>query len=152
MCMLSTEDLKQISGKGITEEQVKNQLEDFKKGFPFLKIDAAASVGNGVVAPADDMRKQYIEAWNNYKAEGRKIVKFVPASGAASRMFKDMFGFLNADYNEPLRRNSLHRSRNSPSTMNLTTPARPTTARALMLWWPKATTKPWWPTCSKARA
>ena len=68
MCMLSTEDLKQISGKGITEEQVKNQLEDFKKGFPFLKIDAAASVGNGVVAPADDMRKQYIEAWNNYKA------------------------------------------------------------------------------------
>ena len=99
--MLSTEDLKQISGKGITEEQVKNQLEDFKKGFPFLKIDAAASVGNGVVAPADDMRKQYIEAWNNYKAEGRKIVKFVPASGAASRMFKDMFGFLNADYNEP---------------------------------------------------
>ena len=67
--MLSTEDLKQISGKGITEEQVKNQLEDFKKGFPFLKIDAAASVGNGVVAPADDMRKQYIEAWNNYKAE-----------------------------------------------------------------------------------
>ena len=50
MCMLSTEDLKQISGKGITEEQVKNQLEDFKKGFPFLKIDAAASVGNGVVA------------------------------------------------------------------------------------------------------
>ena len=65
--MLSTEDLKQISGKGITEEQVKNQLEDFKKGFPFLKIDAAASVGNGVVAPADDMRKQYIEAWNNYK-------------------------------------------------------------------------------------
>ncbi len=101
MCMLSTEDLKQISGKGITEEQVKNQLEDFKKGFPFLKIDAAASVGNGVVAPADDMRKQYIEAWNNYKAEGRKIVKFVPASGAASRMFKDMFGFLNADYNEP---------------------------------------------------
>ena len=46
--MLSTEDLKQISGKGITEEQVKNQLEDFKKGFPFLKIDAAASVGNGL--------------------------------------------------------------------------------------------------------
>ena len=42
-----------------------------------------------------------IDAWKEYKAEGKKIVKFVPASGAASRMFKDMFAFLSADYDVP---------------------------------------------------
>ena len=99
--MLSQEDLKQISGKGITEEQVKNQLEEFKQGFPFLKLEAAAAIDRGIVAPKEDERAEYVKRWNEYKAEGKKIVKFVPASGAASRMFKDMFAFLGADYNEP---------------------------------------------------
>ena len=45
--------------------------------------------------------KQYEDAWENYKAQGRTIVKFVPASGAASRMFKDMFAFVDADYDIP---------------------------------------------------
>lgn len=99
--MLSPEDLKQIAEKGITEEQVATQLEEFKKGFPFLKLEAAAGIGRGVIAPADSERADYIAKWEAYKAEGKKIVKFVPASGAASRMFKDMFAFLGADYDEP---------------------------------------------------
>ncbi len=99
--MLSPEDLKQIAAKGITEEQVLTQLEEFKKGFPFLKLESAAGIGHGVIAPADSERAGYIAKWEAYKAEGRKIVKFVPASGAASRMFKDMFAFLGADYDRP---------------------------------------------------
>ena len=99
--MLSQEDLKQIAGKGITEAQVEAQLEEFKNGFPFLRIDAAAGIGNGIVAPGESERAKYIDAWNAYKAEGRKIVKFVPASGAASRMFKDMFAFLGGSEDEP---------------------------------------------------
>lgn len=99
--MLSQEDLKQIAGKGISEEQVTNQLEEFKKGFPFLRLEAAAGIGHGVVAPDADEQAKYIDSWNAYKAEGKKVVKFVPASGAASRMFKDVFAFLNADYSEP---------------------------------------------------
>ena len=99
--MLTQQDLQQLAQKGITEEQIKTQLDEFKTGFPFLRLEAAAAVGHGIVAPADDERKCYIEAWNSYKAEGKKIVKFVPASGAASRMFKDMFAFLNADYDVP---------------------------------------------------
>ncbi|MDE6150666.1 MAG: DUF4301 family protein, partial [Prevotella sp.] len=43
----------------------------------------------------------YVKAWDDYKAEGKKIVKFVPASGAASRMFKDMFAFVDAEYDVP---------------------------------------------------
>ena len=99
--MLSQEDLKQIAAKGITEAQVETQLEEFKKGFPFLRLDAAAGIGNGIVAPGDDERASYINAWNSYKAGGKRVVKFVPASGAASRMFKNMFAFLSADYDEP---------------------------------------------------
>ena len=99
--MLSQQDLKQIAGKGISEQQIERQLGEFKTGFPFLKLEAAAAIGRGIVAPTEAEGKQYVEAWQQYKAEGRKVVKFVPASGAASRMFKDMFAFVDADYDVP---------------------------------------------------
>ncbi|MBO4820707.1 MAG: DUF4301 family protein [Prevotella sp.] len=99
--MLSQEDLRQIESKGITEKQIEAQLEEFKTGFPFLKLEAAAAIGKGIVAPDEDERKEYVKAWEDYKAAGKDIVKFVPASGAASRMFKDMFAFLSADYDVP---------------------------------------------------
>lgn len=98
---LSGTDKKQIASRGINEQQVENQLKQFEQGFPFLKLEAAASIGKGIIAPNDDERNKYIEKWNSYKANGHKVVKFVPASGAASRMFKDMFAFLNAPYNVP---------------------------------------------------
>ena len=99
--MLTEQDLKQITQKGISEEKLNNQLEQFKTGFPFLKLEAAAAIGRGIIAPDEAQRKQYVEAWNQYKAEGHRVVKFVPASGAASRMFKDMFAFVDADYDVP---------------------------------------------------
>ena len=99
--MLSQNDLKQIAQKGITEEQINAQLNEFKSGFPFLKLKAAASIEDGIVATSDADNAAYIKAWNDYKAKGHRIVKFVPASGAASRMFKDMFAFLDADYQVP---------------------------------------------------
>ena len=91
----------QIAQKGITPEQIENQLNEFKTGFPFLKLEAAAGIGKGIIAPNADERKQLEEVWNQYKAAGNKIVKFVPASGAASRMFKNMFAFVDADYDVP---------------------------------------------------
>ncbi len=99
--MLSQEDLKQIAQKGITEEQVIAQLDDFKKGFPFLRLEAPAGLGAGVIAFDEKQREEYIDLWKGYKAEGHQIVKFVPASGAASRMFKNMFAFLAAEYTTP---------------------------------------------------
>lgn len=99
--MLTEKDLKQIAQRGITEEQIKTQLKEFETGFPFLKLEAAASVGNGIVAPNESERKLYVKAWEDYKAAGKRIVKFVPASGAASRMFKNMFAFVDADYDVP---------------------------------------------------
>ena len=99
--MFSKEDLLQIQQKGISEAQIEAQLESFRKGFEFLKLQGAAAVGKGIIAPSDDEAEAYIQAWNDYKAEGHDITKFVPASGAASRMFKNMFEFLNADYEVP---------------------------------------------------
>ena len=46
--MLSNQDLRQIAQKGITEEQINMQLDEFKTGFPFLRLEAAASIGNGM--------------------------------------------------------------------------------------------------------
>lgn len=99
--MLSERDLKQIADKGISEKQIENQLDEFKTGFPFLRLEAAASVERGIVATSAESRESYEQSWKQYKAAGKKVVKFVPASGAASRMFKDMFAFVDADYDKP---------------------------------------------------
>ena len=99
--MFTQEDILQIQQKGMSEAQIEAQLECFRKGFDFLKLKGAAAVGDGIVAPSEDEAEAYIKAWNDYKAEGHNITKFVPASGAASRMFKNMFEFLDADYEVP---------------------------------------------------
>ncbi len=98
---LSEKDLQQIAQRGISQEQIETQLHQFETGFPFLRLDAAAAVGRGIVAPSEEERKQYVAAWEAYKAEGRRVVKFVPASGAASRMFKNIFSFVDGESNEP---------------------------------------------------
>ena len=99
--MLSERDLTQIADKGISEKQIENQLNEFKTGFPFLRLEAAASVEHGIVATTEESRAKYEKSWEQYKAAGKKVVKFVPASGAASRMFKDMFAFVDAEYDKP---------------------------------------------------
>ena len=99
--MLTEQDREQLRQKGISEEQLNQQLNNFQTGFPFLRLKSAASVGNGILRLADDEAERYVQVWDNYKAEGHRITKFVPASGAASRMFKDLFAFLEADYETP---------------------------------------------------
>ena len=99
--MISKADQALLSKKGISAEQVAEQLKTFKTGFPFLKIEAAATIGKGVMAPAQQEIDEYLKVWDNYCAEGNAILKFVPASGAASRMFKDLFSFLSAEYDVP---------------------------------------------------
>ena len=100
--MLTHEDKELLAKKGISEEKIAEQLACFEKGFPFLKLSAAASVENGgIMLAAEADQQRYLAAWDAYKAGDKKIVKFVPASGVASRMFKNMFEFLGADYDVP---------------------------------------------------
>ena len=99
--MLTAEDKALLEKKGISEEKIAEQLACFEKGFPFLKLDGAASIEKGILAPAEEEMKAYLEAWDAYMQGEKNIVKFVPASGAASRMFKNMFEFLGAEYDVP---------------------------------------------------
>ena len=99
--MITTQDKELLAKKGITEEQIVEQLACFQTGFPFLKLDAAASIEKGILAPDAEEQKAYLAAWDAYTNTDKTVVKFVPASGAASRMFKNLFEFLSADYDQP---------------------------------------------------
>lgn len=99
--MLTLQDKELLARKGISEAQIEEQLKCFKMGFPYLKLDAAASIEKGVLHPTADEQKEYLAAWADYTQTYKTIVKFVPASGAASRMFKDLFEFLGANYDKP---------------------------------------------------
>lgn len=100
--MLNANDLEQLKAKGISEKQIEEQLACFVKGFPFLEIAASASVEKGIMVISKEEQASYMDAWDAYLAKNKKIVKFVPASGAASRMFKNLYEFLSADYKEPM--------------------------------------------------
>ena len=99
---MTEKDKQQLAAKGISEERLAAQLACFAKGFPYLKLSAAASTEKGILAPSETEQQEYMAAWDAYTGSGlHKVVKFVPASGAASRMFKDMFAFADADYDVP---------------------------------------------------
>ncbi len=99
--MITPEDKVLLEKKGISEAQIAEQLACFEKGFPFLKLDGAASIDKGILRPTNAELDSYLQAWDAYKQGEKTIVKFVPASGAASRMFKNMFEFLGAEYEIP---------------------------------------------------
>ncbi|MDR0394720.1 MAG: DUF4301 family protein [Tannerella sp.] len=99
--MLKPDDLLQLKSKNLTVMQVEEQLNCFIEGFPFLKIKSSASAGKGIIRLTEEEQKMYAEVWNQYLNDKRQITKFVPASGAASRMFKDLFSFLSASYDVP---------------------------------------------------
>lgn len=87
---------KQIAAQGMSLENIQKQLKNFREGFPYLPIVDAAKIGNGIKVFSDTEIKYYQDTYPT-KIGLKKIVKFVPASGAASRMFKDLFSFLEGD-------------------------------------------------------
>ena len=94
MYKFSDSDIKQIQSHGLTIDTVKQQLSDFEKGFPHSNIVSACTINNGVF----NFDSEINTYTNLYDAtcDRYKIVKFVPASGAATRMFKDLFEFLSS--------------------------------------------------------
>jgi len=90
--MFTPEDIQQIAARGAALNQIEEQIDHFKQGFPWMKIVAAATPQRGIrvldAAEAEDAAAYY----RNADIHGK--CKFVPASGAASRMFKDQFSGL----------------------------------------------------------
>lgn len=102
--MWTTEDKAIFKGKGITEKQVNDQLKRFEVGFPYLDLTDVATIENrGILRLQNTEEEEAIQEWETYRlsTERKEILKFVPASGAASRMFKDLFEFLTSEREEP---------------------------------------------------
>lgn len=88
------EDLKTLKRRDLKTEQIDRQLENFQKGFHFVELSEPAVTDNGIlrINPEDEeiLLKNYDTA-----CQSRTMIKMVPASGSATRMFKDLFHFLD---------------------------------------------------------
>lgn len=91
---LTEADKKQLEKKGISKEKVLGQIETFKEGIPFVRLEKAAVVSDGISKFSEAEEQKFIKNFEDAK-EKVSLLKFVPASGAASRMFKAMFNFLD---------------------------------------------------------
>ncbi len=98
--MFSLAELEQISQHGISLEQIENQIQNFKQGFPPLSIEKAATIGDGLHRFDGSGIDDLIQLFEK-DIRSRQVCKFVPASGAASRMLRDLMSFLN-DYDDQI--------------------------------------------------
>ena len=92
--MFSEKDLQQITSRGSDISVVEQQLENFKNGFPPLSLAKSPAIGHGITK-IDEEQKDQLTAQFDQQAGGLDLLKFVPASGAATRMFKALFAFLS---------------------------------------------------------
>ena len=90
MSYFSESDIKQIENHELTLDIVKRQLRDFETGFPYSDIESAATINHGIRPMLDN---NWVEHYTRNQ-DKYNIVKFVPASGAATRMFKDLFEYM----------------------------------------------------------
>lgn len=87
-------DKQQIEEKGLTIEEVKAQINLFKAGLPYVNLKDTATVDSGILKLSSSEKAQYIQEFQKRRND-ISILKFVPASGAATRMFKFLFQFLS---------------------------------------------------------
>ncbi|MBP5741681.1 MAG: DUF4301 family protein [Bacteroidales bacterium] len=91
--MFNQEDIRQIQSNGISLKTVERQIDRFKKGFPWMDIVNAANPERGIVVLDEAGADAAVRYYETATIAGK--CKFVPASGAASRMFKDIFAGLS---------------------------------------------------------
>jgi len=106
-------DMNQMKTRGISLEKVISQIKMFKKGTPYLKLNQPCTIGNGIRSVDEDELKKLTSIFEEY-APGKRLTKFVPASGAASRMFKTLLRF-NNEFNMIQRDIIASESTSSPS-------------------------------------
>ena len=94
MSQFTESDLNYLQAKGISTEKAQAQIETFKEGIPPVNLFKAAVIGDGIMRFTAEEQRNLRELYQE-KRQGRKVVKFIPASGAASRMFKSLFSFLS---------------------------------------------------------
>ena len=93
------QDQDQILVQGVSLDQIDQQINYFVHGFPYLNVIKAATIGDGIVRVAEDQLAAYIHRFDA-AAHELDLVKFVPASGAATRMFKSLFAGLDGKFDK----------------------------------------------------
>lgn len=98
--MFTRDEITQIEAHGLSVAQVEQQIENFRAGFPALPVVRAAAGGDGVQQLSTE---EIAEAEARYDSRRKELrtIKFVPASGAATRMFKELFEYVNDDKRTP---------------------------------------------------
>lgn len=91
----SKNDTIQIQNHGLTIDKVKEQVSLIKSGMSYSNLKGAATIGNGILKMETNQESHYISVFERQRNK-LSMVKFVPASGAATRMFKFLFQFLNS--------------------------------------------------------
>lgn len=94
--MLTEKDFLQIEKKNSSIDKVKSQLQDFENGFSYADIIQAATPHQGIITIDEENQTKYVTKYENEIQKGLNVAKFVPASGAATRMFKSLFEYLHA--------------------------------------------------------
>ena len=89
---LAPRDQNQLENLGISLSQYERQLKQIKEGIPFVHLSRPATLNDGIIYIEDS--DKYLEIFTQ-KASQYKLQKFVPASGAATRMFKSLYSFLD---------------------------------------------------------
>lgn len=92
--MFTHDDLAQMMGRGMDPARVDEQLGNFRTGFPYLKIDRAAVAGDGI-RKLDAEKAAELATMYGKSVCRLAVEKFVPASGAASRMFKELYEYVS---------------------------------------------------------
>ncbi|MDE6223677.1 MAG: DUF4301 family protein [Muribaculaceae bacterium] len=98
---MTDHDLKTLAARGISEAEALEQLNRFKTGFPYLKIIDSATPGSGILRLTAEQQQAAADRWQTFVDDGGQACKFVPASGAASRMFKALFNFVDGGTDTP---------------------------------------------------
>jgi hypothetical protein len=97
--MLTEKDFLQLKAKGISPETILLQLDQFRAGFPYIGLLRPATTGDGLTS-FSPKEKEHLRNYFTNHARDAKILKFVPASGAATRMFKHLFELLSCWHDE----------------------------------------------------
>lgn len=100
--LFTEQDLEQLAHRGISLEEACRQVQDIRSGFPYPYIKASASLERGIVRLTREEEAYYMNAWQDYlNSPTADVCKMIPASGAASRMFKSLYAFASSAEVEP---------------------------------------------------
>ena len=92
--LFSKEDIAFIESHGLSVEEINRQLHIFQNNDSTIKLSRAAQISDGILSLNAEKSEKYINLFEDRKAD-LQLMKFVPASGAATRMFQFLSEFLN---------------------------------------------------------